>query len=42
MDDNKVLHRVLRQIARWAVYSFFTEVHVISEENVPRKGPLIA
>ncbi|THH14024.1 hypothetical protein EW146_g6264 [Bondarzewia mesenterica] len=41
MEDNKVLHRVLRGIASWAVYSFFTEVRVIGEENVPRHGPLI-
>ncbi|KAI0058117.1 hypothetical protein BV25DRAFT_1830479 [Artomyces pyxidatus] len=41
MDNNKVLHRVLRRIASWAVYSFFTEVRVIGGDNVPEHGPLI-
>jgi glycerol-3-phosphate O-acyltransferase / dihydroxyacetone phosphate acyltransferase len=41
MADNKVLHRVLRRLAGWAVWSFFTEVHVIGGENVPLDGPLI-
>lgn len=39
--DAKILHRVIRQLAGWAVWSFFTEVHIIGEENVPRTGPLI-
>ncbi|OCB87279.1 hypothetical protein A7U60_g5607 [Sanghuangporus baumii] len=41
MAENKVLHRVLRRLAGWAVWSFFSEVHIIGEENVPADGPLI-
>ncbi|KII92721.1 hypothetical protein PLICRDRAFT_696028 [Plicaturopsis crispa FD-325 SS-3] len=40
-SDSKVLHRVIRRLAGWAVWSFFTEVHIIGGENVPRDGPLI-
>ena len=42
MSDTKIIHRVIRKIAGWAVISFFSEVHVIGEENVPRTGPIIA
>lgn len=44
MDDQKnlyLLHRILVQIAKFAVTSFFTEVRVIGGENVPLKGPTI-
>ncbi|KAI0028599.1 hypothetical protein K488DRAFT_89590 [Vararia minispora EC-137] len=41
MEDPMILHRIIRQIAAWAVYSFFTELRVIGGENVPRDGPLI-
>jgi hypothetical protein len=42
MDTNYyLLHRVLRRIASWGVYSFFTEVRVIGGENVPANGPVI-
>ncbi|OSC96560.1 glycerol-3-phosphate-acyltransferase [Trametes coccinea BRFM310] len=41
MSDAYILHRVLRGIAGWAVISFFTEIHVIGGENVPRDGPII-
>ncbi|TDL21704.1 acyltransferase [Rickenella mellea] len=41
MSESKVLHRVIRRIAGWAVWSFFTEVHVIGGENVPADGPII-
>ncbi len=41
MSDSKVIHRVIRRIAGWAVVSFFTEVHVIGGENVPEHGPII-
>jgi hypothetical protein len=41
MADSKVLHRVIRRLAGLAVWSFFTELHVIGEENVPRDGPII-
>ncbi|KAJ8695889.1 hypothetical protein PTI98_005799 [Pleurotus ostreatus] len=40
-DPPKVLHRVIRRLASWAVWSFFTEVHVIGGENVPKHGPII-
>ncbi|KAJ3524678.1 hypothetical protein NM688_g8520 [Phlebia brevispora] len=40
-EDAKILHRVLRRVAGWAVTSFFTEIHVIGEENVPKSGPII-
>ncbi|KAH9025489.1 glycerol-3-phosphate-acyltransferase [Lactarius hengduanensis] len=34
MDTDYILHKVIRRIASWAVYSFFTE-------NVPANGPII-
>lgn len=40
-DNNKALHRVLRKLAGWAVWSFFSDVHVIEAANVPRDGPMI-
>jgi glycerol-3-phosphate O-acyltransferase / dihydroxyacetone phosphate acyltransferase len=41
MSNAYVLHRIIRRLAGWAVWSFFTEVHVIGEENVPKEGPII-
>lgn len=41
MGELKVLHRVIRKLANWAVLSFFTEMHVIGSENVPMDGPVI-
>jgi hypothetical protein len=41
MDTDYILHRILRRIASWAVYSFFTEVRVIGGEKVPVNGPII-
>ncbi|KAL4078255.1 hypothetical protein V8B97DRAFT_1865729 [Scleroderma yunnanense] len=39
--EPKMLHRVIRKLAGWAVWSFFTEVRVIGAENVPKDGPII-
>lgn len=41
MDTDYILHRIIRRIASWAVYSFFTEVRVIGGEKVPAHGPII-
>ncbi|KAH9932642.1 glycerol-3-phosphate-acyltransferase [Fomitopsis serialis] len=41
MPDAYVLHRVLRGVATWAIVAFFTEIHIIGSENVPRDGPII-
>ncbi|KAL6303515.1 glycerol-3-phosphate-acyltransferase [Sparassis latifolia] len=41
MQDAYVLHRFFRQIASWAVVSFFSEIHVIGGEHVPLDGPII-
>jgi 1-acyl-sn-glycerol-3-phosphate acyltransferase len=41
MSDAYLLHRIFRRLATWAVWSFFTEVHVIGGENVPEDGPII-
>jgi len=41
MDTDYIVHKVIRRIASWAVYSFFTEVRVIGGENVPANGPII-
>ena len=41
MDADYLLHKIIRRIASWAVYSFFTEVRVIGGENVPANGPII-
>ncbi|PPQ85479.1 hypothetical protein CVT24_008533, partial [Panaeolus cyanescens] len=40
-DDFKALHRLIRFIATMAVHSFFYEVRIIGEENVPKDGPII-
>ncbi|KAH9859064.1 glycerol-3-phosphate-acyltransferase [Lenzites betulinus] len=42
MANAYIVHRVIRRIASWAVVAFFTEIHVIGGENVPRDGPIIA
>ncbi|KAI9463359.1 glycerol-3-phosphate-acyltransferase [Russula earlei] len=41
MDTDYISHKIIRRIASWAVYSFFTEVRVIGGENVPANGPII-
>ncbi|GJE90098.1 glycerol-3-phosphate-acyltransferase [Phanerochaete sordida] len=41
MSDAKIIHRVIRRVAGWAIVSFFSEIHVIGGENVPRDGPII-
>ncbi|KAI0674865.1 hypothetical protein C8Q78DRAFT_1009320 [Trametes maxima] len=41
MSDAYVAHRIIRRIASWAVVSFFTEIHVVGGEHVPRDGPII-
>ena len=41
MSDAYLAHRIIRRIAGWAVVSFFTEIHVIGGENVPKQGPII-
>ncbi|KAG2122825.1 hypothetical protein BD769DRAFT_957506 [Suillus cothurnatus] len=41
MSDSKVLHSVIRRIADWSLWSFFTEVRVIGGEHVPLDGPII-
>ncbi len=41
MSDFYAMHRVIRRVAGWAVWSFFADVHIIGEENVPKDGPLI-
>ena len=41
MPDAYLLHRALRRVASWAVVAFFTEIHIIGSENVPRDGPII-
>ncbi|KAF6761167.1 hypothetical protein DFP72DRAFT_880302 [Ephemerocybe angulata] len=40
-SDFMLLHRIIRFIAGTAANSFFTEVRVIGEENVPKEGPII-
>lgn len=40
-SDNKALHRFLVDIAAVAVKSFYSKVHIIGEENVPKDEPLI-
>lgn len=41
MSDSKVLHLVIRRLADWSLWSFFTEVRVIGGERVPLDGPII-
>lgn len=36
-----LLHRITRKLATWSVSSFFQEIHIIGEENVPVDGPII-
>lgn len=40
-SNSMILHRVIRRLAGWAIWSFFSEIHIIGEENVPYDGPLI-
>jgi len=40
-EDPKLLHRLIRTVAGIAVASFFTEVRIKGEENVPQRGPII-
>ncbi|CAK5265816.1 unnamed protein product [Mycena citricolor] len=40
-SDLQLLHRVIRYMTGVAAASFFTQVHVIGGENVPREGPII-
>jgi len=40
-EDPKLLHRLIRSVAGLAVASFFTEVRIKGEENVPQRGPII-
>ncbi|KAF8549758.1 hypothetical protein OG21DRAFT_1514834 [Imleria badia] len=40
-SNPQTLHKVIRQLAGWAVWSFFTEVRVVGGENVPVEGPII-
>ncbi|KAF8444901.1 hypothetical protein L210DRAFT_3502322 [Boletus edulis BED1] len=39
--DPQTLHKVIRKLAQWAVWSFFSEVRVVGTENVPVEGPII-
>ncbi|KAF7322149.1 PlsC domain-containing protein [Mycena kentingensis (nom. inval.)] len=39
--DLQLLHRAIRYITGVAAASFFTKVHIIGGENVPRDGPII-
>ncbi len=41
MSDAYIVHRIIRRIAGWAVVSFFTEIHVVGGENVPKNAPII-
>lgn len=41
MTDYKILHRIIRGMARLVVESFFMELKVIGGENVPKTGPII-
>ncbi|EJD41912.1 acyltransferase [Auricularia subglabra TFB-10046 SS5] len=36
-----VLHRIIRRLARASIWSFFADVYVVGEENVPQDGPVI-
>ncbi|KIJ49336.1 hypothetical protein M422DRAFT_224945 [Sphaerobolus stellatus SS14] len=36
-----LLHRVIRKLATWSVWSFYRDIHVVGEENIPRDGPVI-
>jgi glycerol-3-phosphate O-acyltransferase/dihydroxyacetone phosphate acyltransferase len=36
-----LIHRALRKLASLALVSFYSELRVVGEENVPRDGPLI-
>ena len=40
-SDPKIVHRIVRTVASWAVTSFFTEIRVVGGENVPKHGPII-
>lgn len=31
----------MRRLASWALWSFFKDIRVVGEENVPQDGPII-
>ncbi|KAH7097251.1 acyltransferase [Auriculariales sp. MPI-PUGE-AT-0066] len=36
-----VLHRVIRRLARLSLWSFFADMYVVGQENVPEDGPVL-
>ncbi|EAU91635.2 hypothetical protein CC1G_09317 [Coprinopsis cinerea okayama7 len=40
-EDFMLLHRIIRFLAYLSSHSFFHEIRVIGEENVPKDGPII-
>ena len=38
---SNILYFIIRNIAELMIYSFFKEIHIIGEENLPKEGPVI-
>ena len=41
MTETYVAHRIIRKLAHWGVWAFFTRFQVINGENMPDSGPVI-
>jgi hypothetical protein len=41
MTEAYVAHRIIRKLAHWGVWAFFTRFQVINGENMPDGGPVI-
>lgn len=41
MAETYVAHRIIRRLAHWGVWAFFTRFQVINGENMPDGGPVI-
>lgn len=39
--DFMIVYIILRKISDWSLSTFYTDVHVDGEWNVPKDGPLI-
>lgn len=41
MTEAYIAHRVIRRLAHWGIWAFFTRFQVINGENMPDGGPVI-
>ena len=41
MSEPVIVYKALRQISEWTLSTFYSEVTVRGQENIPQNGPLI-